>query len=112
MIYLGAVACFLHAFLPLYLEITSRTSSAAFLQDELDYAQTIILLGFCLAGGVWWGSHGAPAWVHAPLAPLTRAVRVRLVRAAVMLATLGLTAWIYMIIYSGGLYAVYGRPYG
>ena len=31
---------------------------------------------------------------------------------AIALATLGLIAWIYQIIHSGGLYAVYGHPYG
>ena len=31
---------------------------------------------------------------------------------AIALATLGLIAWIYQIVHSGGLYAVYGHPYG
>jgi hypothetical protein len=65
-----------------------------------------------LCGGVWWGAHRAPGCLRAPPVGLTGAARVRLVRAAVALATLGLIAWIYMIIYSGGLYAVYGHPYG
>ncbi len=37
---------------------------------------------------------------------------MRLARAARALAALGLIAWIYQIIHSGGLYAVYGRAYG
>ena len=46
MIYLGAMACFLHAFLPLYLEITQPDELRGYLrQAELDYAQTIALLG-------------------------------------------------------------------
>ena len=49
------------------------------------------------------------AW---PPAISPSAARIRLVRAAKALATLGLIAWIYQIIHSGGLYAVYGRPYG
>ena len=121
MIYLGAMAFFLHAFLPLYLELTQADELRGYLgQVELDYAQTIVLLGILsLGGGVWWGAHGTLAHHHAPVlltsaAPLrlTGAARVRLVRAAMALATLGLVAWIYQIIGAGGLFAVYGRPYG
>jgi hypothetical protein len=114
MIYLAAMASFLHAFLPLYFEMTQPDELRGyFRQDELDYAPTIALLGIVsLCGGVWWGAHRAPGCLRAPPVGLTGAARVRLVRAAVALATLGLIAWIYMIIYSGGLYAVYGHPYG
>jgi hypothetical protein len=114
MIYLGAMACFLHAFLPLYLEITQPDELRGYLrQAELDYAQTIALLGILsLCGGVWWGAHGAITNSDAPSVPLTSAGRDRLVRVGVALATLGLIAWIYQIVHSGGLYAVYGHPYG
>jgi hypothetical protein len=114
MIYLGAMAFFLHAFLPLYFESTQPDELRGYLdQEELDYAQTIAFLGILsLAGGVWWGAHGALTRANAPPAPLTSAARVPLVRAAMVLATLGLIAWVYQIIYSGGLYAVYGHPYG
>jgi hypothetical protein len=113
MICLGAMAGFLHGFLPLYLELTQPIELRDYLgQDDLDYAQTIAFLGILsLGGGVWSGAHGTltpsgdPVW-------LTGAARVRLVRAAMALAALGLFAWIYMIIHSGGLYAVYGQPYG
>ena len=93
MIYLGAMACFLHAFLPLYLEITQPDELRGYLrQAELDYAQTIALLGILsLCGGVWWGAHGAITNSHAPSVPLTSAGRDRLVRVGVALATLGLT---------------------
>jgi hypothetical protein len=114
MIYLGAMAFFLHAFLPLYFDMTQPDELRSYLgQDELDYAQTIAFLGILsLAGGVWWGAHGALSRAHAPPVGLSCAARVRLVRAAVALVTLGLISWIYQIIYSGGLYAVYGHPYG
>ena len=121
MIYLAGMAFFLHAFLPLYLELTQPDELRGYLgQVELDYAQTIVLLAILsLGGGVWWGAHGTLAHHHAPVlstsvAPvrLTSAARVRLVRAAMALATLGLVAWIYQIVNAGGLYAVYGQPYG
>ena len=114
MIYLGGMALFLHAFMPLYLEMTQADELRGYLdQDELDYAQTIVLLGtVSLCGGVWWGAHRAPAYFHMPPLPLASAVRVRLVRAGVALAALGLIAWIHQIINAGGLHAVYGQPYG
>lgn len=114
MIYLAGMTFFLHAFLPLYFEMTLPDQLRGyFRQDDLDYAQTIAFLGaLSLCGGVWWGAHGV--MTPAPVSPvgLTEAARGRLVRAATALATLGLIAWIYMIIRSGGLFAVYGRPYG
>ena len=114
MIYLGGMAAFLHAFLPLYLEMTQPDQLRGYLgQDELDYAQTIVLLGsISLCGGVWWGAHRAPACGQAPGVHLTSAARVRLVRAAIALTILGLIAWIYQILNAGGLHAVYGQPYG
>ena len=114
MIYLGAMAFFLHAFLPLYLELSQPDELRGYLgQDELDYAQTIVLLGvLSLAGGVWWGAHATPTHGHASPVRLTDAARLRLAHAARALAALGLIAWIYQIIHSGGLYAVYGRAYG
>ena len=121
MIYLAGMAGFLHAFLPLYLELTQPDRLRGYLaQDGLDYAQTIAFLGILsLGGGVWWGAHATPAHGHAPVlasgaAPpgLTGAARVRLLRAAATLALLGLLAWIYQIINAGGLYAVYGQAYG
>jgi len=114
MIFLGAMAFFLHAFLPLHLEMTQPDELRWYLrQDELDRAQTIALLGsLVLAFGVWWGAYRAPAWGRAPGVPLTGAARARLVHAAIALAISGLIAWIYMIIHSGGLYAVYGHSYG
>lgn len=120
MIYLAGMAFFLHAFLPLYLELTQPDELRGYLgQDELDYAQTIAFLGvLSLAGGVWWGAHGTRA--HGSPIPatcagslgLTRAVQTRLVRAAAALASLGLLAWIYQIANTGGFYSVYGEPYG
>ena len=65
-----------------------------------------------LAGGVWWGAHATLTCCHASPVRLTDAARMRLVGAAKALATVGLIAWIYQIIHSGGLYAVYGRAYG
>ncbi len=114
MIYLGGMAFFLHAFLPLYLEITQPDELLGYLrQSDLDYAQTIAFLGILsLCGGVWLGAHRAPAYSPAPYVHLTSAARVRLVRAAVALAALGLISWIYQISHSGGLYAVYGHAYG
>jgi hypothetical protein len=120
MIHLAGMAAFLHAFLPLYFELTQPDELRGYLeQAQLDYVQSIVLLGvLSLAGGVWSGAHAAPgasdAAVPASVARrhLTDAVRARLVRAAMALAASGLIAWIYMIIYSGGLYAVYGRAYG
>jgi hypothetical protein len=114
MVYLGGMAFFLHAFMPLYLEVTQADDLRGYFgQDELDYAQTIVFLGILsLCGGLWWGAHRAPAYVHVPIVPLANAVRVRLARAAVALAALGLIAWIYQIMNAGGLYAVYGQPYG
>ena len=121
MICLAGIALFLHAFLPLYLELTQATELRGYLgQDELDYAQTIVLLAIVsLAGGVWWGAHGTLAHGRGPGLPssatpvgLTAAARVRLGRAAAALASLGLVAWIFQIVNAGGLYAVYGQPYG
>jgi hypothetical protein len=114
MIYLGAMAFFLHAFLPLYLEITQPDELRGYFRHaDLDYAQTIAFLGILsLCGGVWWGAHRAPVYFRASCAELTTAARARLARAAIALAVLGLVAWIYQIIHSGGLYAVYGQPYG
>ena len=114
MIYLGGMAFFLHAFLPLYLEITQPDELRGyFRQADLDYAQTIAFLGILsLCAGVWWGAHRAPAYFQAPRLELTTVAHARLVRAAIVLAVLGLIAWIYQLIHSGGLYAVYGRPYG
>jgi hypothetical protein len=114
MIYLAAMAFFLHAFLPLYFELGRHDELRGYLsENDLVYVQTITLFGILsLAGGVWWGAHRAPAWFHAPRVPLAGATRVRLVHAGIALASLGLTAWIYQIIYSGGFYAVYGQPYG
>ncbi|MCC2665538.1 MAG: hypothetical protein K0S35_3460 [Geminicoccaceae bacterium] len=114
MIYLGAMAFFLHAFLPLELELSQPDELRGYLgQDELDYAQTLVLLGvLSLAGGVWWGAHATPTRGHAPPVRLTDAARMRLAHAARVLAASGLIAWIYQIIHSGGLYAVYGRAYG
>jgi hypothetical protein len=114
MIYLGAMAFFLHAFLPLELELSQPDELRGYLgQDELDYAQTLVLLGvLSLAGGVWWGAHATPAYGHASPVRLTDAARMRLAHAARALAASGLIAWIYQIIHSGGLYAVYGRAYG
>jgi hypothetical protein len=114
MIYLAGMAFFLHAFLPLHFELTQADKLRGFLsQEDLDYAQTIVLLGILsLCGGVWWGAHRAPTYFNTASVPLTSSARVRLVTAAKTLAVLGLTSWIYMIIYSGGLYAVYGHPYG
>ena len=114
MIYLGAMAFFLHAFLPLYLDITQPDKLRGYLrQDELDYAQTIVFFGvLSLAAGVWWGAHRAPAYVRAQPVALTSAARARLLQAAIALATSGLIAWIYQIINAGGLYAVYGHAYG
>jgi hypothetical protein len=68
MIYLAAMASFLHAFLPLYFEMTQPDELRGyFRQDELDYAQTIALLGIVsLCGGVWWGAHRAPGCLRAP----------------------------------------------
>ena len=114
MIYLAAMAFFLHAFLPLQLELTQPDELRGYLrQAELDYAQTIVFLGILsLAAGVWWGAHATRARAPAAPANLTGAAPVRLARAAKALAALGLIAWIYQIIHSGGLYAVYGRAYG
>jgi hypothetical protein len=114
MVFLGAMAFFLHAFLPLCLELTRPDELRWYLiQEELDRAQTIALLGsLALAVGVWWGAYRAPAWAQAPGTPLAGAARARLVQAGIALASSGLIAWIYMIIYSGGLYAVYGHSYG
>jgi hypothetical protein len=118
MIYLAGMAFFLHAFLPLYLDLTQPDELRGYLnQDQLDYAQTIVLFGMLsLAGGVWSGAHATllPAAALASVAQrrLTDAARARLVPAGIALALLGLIAWIYMIIYSGGLYAVYGHSYG
>jgi hypothetical protein len=114
MIYLAAMALFLHAFLPLHLDLTQPDELRGYLrQDELDYAQTIVLLGvLSLAGGVWWGAHATLSHAPAPPLALTGGARARLVRAARALATAGLIAWIYMIVHSGGLYSVYGRAYG
>jgi hypothetical protein len=80
MIYLGAMAFFLHAFLPLYLEITQPDELRGYLrQADLDYAQTIAFLGILsLCGGVWWGAHRAPAYFHAPRLELTSVTRARL----------------------------------
>jgi hypothetical protein len=58
MIYVGGMAFFLHAFMPLYLEATQADDLRGYLgQDELDYAQTIVFLGILsLCGGLWWGA--------------------------------------------------------
>jgi hypothetical protein len=114
MIYLGGMAFFLDAFLPLYLEFTQPDELRGyFRQADLDYAQTIAFLGILsLCAGVWWGAHRAPAYFQAPRLELTTVAHARLVRAAIVLAVLGLIAWVYQIIAAGGLYAVYGRPYG
>ena len=46
MIYLAGMAFFLHAFLPLYLELTQPDELRGYLgQDQLDHAQTIVFLG-------------------------------------------------------------------
>jgi len=114
MIYLGAMAFFLHAFLPLQLELTQPDELRGYLrQVELDYAQTIVFFGILsLAGGVWWGAHATSSLAHAPPVEFAGAARARLLRAAKVLAALGLIAWIYMILNSGGFSAVYGRAYG
>jgi hypothetical protein len=114
MIYLAAMAFFLHAFLPLALEVSQPDELRGYLrQDDLDYAQTLVLLGvLSLAGGVWWGAHATSAPRHAPPVRLAEPAQLRLARVAKALAASGLIAWIYQIIHSGGLYAVYGRAYG
>ena len=81
MIYLGAMACFLHAFLPLYLEITQPDELRGYLrQAELDYAQTIVFLGILSLAAACGGARTARPHFRAPPVPLTSAARVRLVR--------------------------------
>jgi hypothetical protein len=77
MIYLAAMAFFLHAFLPLQLELTQPDALRGYLrQDELDYAQTVVFLGIlCLAAGVWWGAHATFNHAQARPVGLTEAAR-------------------------------------